>query len=247
MKNTLSLILMLFGLVLAACAQPAPAVPTALAVTTTQAPALTLPPAPTAAQSPSPFPTTPPIEPEAQSTYFNSQFGFGFKIPSGWFGPDEYISENTLRVAVGSDVVYPYGTGREEQIYTRVNSYNVVIQYTLNNQNTYWNEIYTTLANLQDGQILSEGRGMTIRLRAFELGGFKGFEYISTLSENAQTEPFLSRQVILMDENANLLTISGSPNNVELHTGTPWRTTYQAVDEENKAFFKEIVESITFK
>ena len=151
----------------------------------------------------------------------------------------------TLRIAVGSDVVYPYGTGREEQIYTLQNSYYVVLQYTQNDQNQVWQDTFLALANLQDGESLSDARSLTIRVRALEMGRFTGFEYIATLSETAQTEPFYARQVILMDEQTHdLLTIMGYPNNVDLSSSSDWRQAYQAVDEANRTTFEQIIESI---
>ena len=69
--------------------------------------------------------------------------------------------------------------------------------------------------------------------------------YISTLSETAQTDPVYIRQVILIDGQSNLLTIMGTPNNVEISSGASWRDVYQAIDEANLAAFHKIVESIT--
>jgi hypothetical protein len=183
-------------------------------------------------------------EPASSSqSYANSQFGFGFQFPSNWFGPDEYISDSTLRVAVGSDVVYPYGEV-PEQPSTVTNSYLVVLQYSKNDQNTYWKDNYQALINLQDGESFSDGRGLIIRVRQIDLGRFKGFEYIATLSESAQTEPAYSREVILVDENSNLITVSGKPNNVDVPSGTDWRDVYKMIDEQNATFFHQIVDSI---
>jgi hypothetical protein len=76
------------------------------------------------------------------------------------------------------------------------------------------------------------------------VGRFNGFEFISTLSESAQTEPVYIRQVILFDDQSNSLSIMGSPNNVEVADGANWRDVYQMVDEENVNIFHGIVESI---
>ena len=145
---------------------------------------------------------------------------------------------------MGSDVVYPYGTDLEERVYTLPNSYYVVIQYTENDQNQVLGDTLQALASLQDGELLSDARSLTIRVRQLDLGRFTGFEYIATLSESAQTEPFYARQVILIDPQTNdLLTIMGSPNNVDLSGGLDWRQAYQAVDEANLAAFQQIVDS----
>lgn len=230
MKRTLPLLLMTMFLTISACApQAANTAPAATEVTqvpVTEAPAVVDPPA-------------------IRKPYTNSAFGLGFQFPSNWFGPEEYISDQILRVEVGSDLVYPYGTDPMERTYEIKNSYAVVIQYSKNDQNQYWKDTYQSLVNLADGESLSDARGLTIRVRQLNLGGFEGIEYISTLSETAQTSAFYSRQVMLFDEQSNVLTIQGSPNNVEVNADASWRDVYRMIDEANLTVFHEIVESIT--
>jgi hypothetical protein len=196
-------------------------------------------------QAPTEVPPTQ-VEPTpALAQYANDAFGLSFAYPSSWYGPDEYIVDQTLRLEVGSDVVYPYGTGLDERVYTLPNSYVVLIQYTQNDQGQVWNDTFQALGNLQDSESISDARSLTIRVRTLEMGRFNGYEYIATLSETAQTEPFYARQVILMDPQTNdLLIIMGSPNNVDLSSGD-WRQAYQAVDEANRTVFEQIVNSIT--
>ena len=87
---------------------------------------------------------------------------------------------------------------------------------------------------------------MVIRIGQLNLGDFDGIEYVSTLSDTAQTEPVYVRQVILFNDQSNdLLTIMGQPNNVEINGDASWREVYQMIDEENLVAFHEIVESIT--
>jgi hypothetical protein len=191
-----------------------------------------------------PIAPTAAVQASTNNTYSNSEFGLSFQFPAGWFGPDEYIVDQTLRVEVGSDKVYPYGTGLEDRIYDLKNSYSVVIQYSKNDQNSYAMDIYQSLQNMQDGESLSDERGLITRVRQVTVGRFNGFEFISTLSESAQTEPVYIRQVILFDEQSNSLSIMGSPNNVEVADGANWRDVYQMVDEENVSIFHQIVESI---
>lgn len=177
--------------------------------------------------------------------YTNNSFGFSFKYPSNWFGPSEYISDGTLRVEIGSDKVFPYGE-RPEQPSDVKNSYNIVIQYTKNNQNPYWKDTYQSLQNLIDGESLSGTRSLIIRVRQLDLGRFKGFEYISTLSETERTDHGYAREVMLFDEQTNdLLTIMGQPYNVDVSSGANWRDVYQTIDEANLIFFHKIVESIS--
>ncbi|MBA4375777.1 MAG: hypothetical protein C0401_06345 [Anaerolinea sp.] len=179
--------------------------------------------------------------------YQNSLFGLGFQYPSGWLGPDEYISDQDLRVEVGSDVVYPYGTGLESRVYELKNSYYVTIQYSKNSQNDYWKDTYQSLLKLKDGESLSGARSLVIKIRQLNRGSFEGIEYISTLSETAQTEHVYSRQVILFDSQSNIVTIMGTPNNVDLNNATDWRAAYKLVDESNLEVFHKIVDSITIE
>lgn len=237
MKKTIPLFLLMTILVLNACAPlttSAPATPTSnepAASIETQIPAAVVP--------------TEVDQSAALKLYTNNTFGFGFQYPSNWFGPGEYISEGSLRVEVGSDVVYPYGEPPEQPSDVK-NSYKVVIQYTKNNQNSYWKDTYHSLENLKDGESLSGARNLIIRVRQLEIGGFKGFEYISTLSETAQTDYVYAREVILFNEQANaLLSIVGQPNNVEVSNGIQWRDVYQTIDQANLIFFHKIVESIS--
>jgi hypothetical protein len=236
MKKTLTLFLFMLILPISACAAQVTANPAPL-------PAVT-----EVAQVPVVESPTVADQSAIRKSYMNSAFGFGFQFPSNWFGPDEYVSDETLRVEVGSDKVYPYGEPPEQSSDVK-NSYNVVIQYTKNNQNLYWKDNnYQSLLNLKDGESLSGTRSLIIRVRQINIGRFEGIEYISTLSETAQTDHVYSRSVILLDKQSNdLLTIMGQPNNVEISNGTEWRDVYRMIDEANQTFFHEIVESITIE
>jgi hypothetical protein len=231
MKNNIVIFLLTLAL-LAACA-PQPAAP--------QQPDVVV-----ETQFTSTAPAAAADDSSTHKTYTNSQFGLGFQYPASWFGPDEYISDSVLRVAVGSDVVYPYGEVPQQPSEV-LNSYLVVLQYSKNDQNLYWKDIYQALAGLQDGESSSDGRGLIIRVRAIQSGPLKGFEYIATLSESAQSEPAYSREVILVDEQSNLITIAGRPNNVEVPSGASWRDVYKMIDEQNLPSFHQIVESITLQ
>ena len=169
---------------------------------------------------------TPTVEatPVDRKTYASGTFGLRFQYPVNWFGPGEYVSEQTLRVEVGSDIVYPYGEVPEQPSDVR-NSYHVVIQYTKNNQNPAWKDTYQSLTNLQDGEFAHRRKKPDHKGQAGRaLGRFKGFEFIFTLPEAAQTEHVYGREVLLVDGQTNdLLTIMGQPNNVEVGSGTDWR------------------------
>jgi hypothetical protein len=257
MRKTYTRFVLLVLVIISACAPRQTATPEP-AYTAMPQPAVETPAPAATEMTPNPEPTVgeaAPASPDATATevaaawkpYTNSVFGFSFQYPASWYGPDEYVSDQSLRVAVGSDKVYPYGTSLEEQIPTIKNSYLVVIQYIQNNQNQFWQEAYQPVAALQDGETLSNQRGMTIRVRAVQLGRFQGVEYITTLSDTAQTEPVYIRQVILFDDQSNVLSIMGSPNNVEISPAAGWREAYQAIDEANLALFRQIVDTIIVK
>lgn len=196
----------------------------------------------------------PPEEPgSGWTTFSNDTIGFSFQYPSAWFGPDEEVYEAGIRLAVGSDVVYPYGTDRTEQIYEVKDSYFVVIQYTKNSQNWTleqyrenqpWIETTLSLLDMQDGESMTNAIAVTTRVRQVNVGRFEGVEYVTSPSATAQTEYFYGRQIVLFDENLNVLNIMGFPNNVDVGEGSRDEA-YRRVDQANLDIFRQIVESIT--
>jgi hypothetical protein len=249
MKKTLPLFSLIIAFAISACVPqvvetpPLPTLePTQVAVI--ESPVITEAPVTDSAATDVPVP----IAPSGLKSYSNSEFGLSFQFPASWFGPQEYISEGNLRVEVGSDQVYPYGTDPAERIYNLKNSYSVLLQYSKDNQDAYWRDLYQSLINLQDGESISDARGMLIRVRQFNVGGFEGIEYISTLSETAQTDPAYARSVILLDpQSGKLLTILGQPINVEVNEGENWRDVYRSIDEANQEAFRWIVDSIAIQ
>jgi hypothetical protein len=255
MKKMLVVFFLVLAAALGACTPQATAQPTATAVppTATTVPVETAAAAPTStAAAPAEATAAPTAAGDGPSTetwltFDNAAYGLSFQYPANWFGPEVYAVDTTLRVEVGSDVVYPYGTGLDERTYNLNDSYYVTIQYTKNNMNTFWEETFQTLTGMQDGATTAGAREMLIRVRPVTLGRFHGFEYISTLSESAQTEPVYSRNVMLIDDQSNLLTVMGNPNNVQVDPSVGWRAAYQAVDEANREIFQKIVDSITIQ
>jgi hypothetical protein len=221
-----------------AASPPAPASPAAV-MPASPAPVERLP---TGQPTPMPVQATP-----AWQTYQNPAFGLSFQFPAAWDGPDAYISDRVLRLEIGSDTVYPYGTGLEERFYTIKDSYYIVIQYSQNDQNAYWRETLEKLLAMQDGEVRTGPRELLVRVRQLELGRFSGVEYIATLPDTAQTELSYSREVLLFDEQSNLLSMRGLPNNVQLADPTAWREAYRQVDEANLAIFYQILESIALQ
>jgi hypothetical protein len=237
MKRQQAGFLIIAVLTLSACA-PVPAAPPAASPPVST-------PAPPVSPTDSLSRPTPTELLSTDKNYLNETFGLGFRFPLDWFGPEEYVSGQTLRVEIGSDRVYPYGTDPAERTYEMINSYSIVIQLTRGGASSNSNETYQVLAGMQEGGEVSNARSTTKKIRDIELGRFKGFEFITTLSMTASTQPFYSREVILIDDQSNLLTIFGSPNNVVIPPGEGWREIFESIDKENRAAFDEILETIS--
>jgi len=206
---------------------------------------------PTAAPTIAPESTLDPFP--GWTTYSNSAFGISLRYPSTWYGPDVYEFEDGVRLAVGSDVVYPYGTGPEDREPGAPNAYAVVIQYTINTAGRTleqaraeqpWFNDNLALLDMQDGESSTTARSLTTRVRGLTLGRFMGVEFTTTLSETAQTERFYIRSAFLTDENVNVLQIMGSPDNVEVTDPVNWRAAFEAVDEANRDLLYGLIDSI---
>jgi len=149
---------------------------------------------------------------------------------------------------------YPYGTDRLDRKYDKKNSYYISVQYTKKPQGTAideykknqpWLEGYLPLLTMKDGETKSDLRSKLIRIKQTNIGNYKGVEYISTLSETAQTEWVYSREVFLINDNYDTVRIQGSPNNVEVVNKSEWKTAYQQIDEANLPIFRDLVNSIS--
>ena len=215
--------------------------------------------APAAATQVEPAPEDPTSTPEAAAepvspwTDFEYEaLQFSFSYPTDWYGPDVYEVDGTLRIAIGSDVVYPYGTSREDQISTIPDAYYITIQYNQNQTNMTWDDLvnsgwittYLELQDLEPGATSSTIRSLAIKVRDVNLGDFKGVEYIFTLPDTAQTERVYGRQIVAFDENLNMLQIMGSPNLVTISDQENWKADYQSVDESYQEIFRFIADSI---
>jgi len=175
----------------------------------------------------------------------NGAFGLRFEYPPSWYGPEEYISGQTLRVEIRSDVVYLHGEPPEQPSDGK-DSYDVVIEYTKDNQNSSWNDTYQSLGNLKDGKSLSCARSLISRVRQLDLGRFKGLNTSLRLPRRLRQTMSAEGKSCLDNEPTNdLLTAMGKPNNVAVSDGADWRDSYRAIDEANLAFFHEIVDSMT--
>jgi hypothetical protein len=187
--------------------------------------------------------------------YYSDTFHFKFSYPASWYGPDVYEAEGSLRLEVGSDLVYPYGTDRTEQVTTIPDSYYITIQYFENIQGRTWDDFiasgwitaYLELLDLPDGEAVTTPRSLTIRVREVTLGDFQGLEYIATLSETAQTERVYLREIMAFDGDLNWLRVTGSPHMVQITDPENWKNDYRRVDEDNLEIFSRLAESIVIQ
>jgi len=148
-----------------------------------------------------------------------------------------------VRLEVGTDVVYPYGTGLDERHYTLADAYTITVQYDAKGSRQP-DDMAADLLALADGESVSGPRSLITRVRVVQVGGFSGVEYIVTLPDSAQTEFFYTRNVMLSDAQSNLLSIMGNPNNVQPVEGEALRDAYQRVDAAHEQAFRNLVESI---
>lgn len=205
---------------------------------------------PTEEPAPPPEPTENPFGDWME--YKNEDYGFRFLYPASWFGPDVYDTDGFLRIEVGSDQVYPYGTSREDQITTLPDSYYVLIQYVENRENRSWDDFiasgwidtYLALQEKEDGQFILTPRLVATRIGAVSLGDFSGLMYLATIPDNAQTERAYFREVVLFDSDLNWLRITAVPNNVQIADPEKWKNDYARVDTANLETFLILLNSI---
>lgn len=234
----MSLILILFG----GCGAPS--------ASETVSPSPTTASVPTEAPEPTPEPTENPFGDWME--YRNADYGFRFLYPADWYGPEISDSDGFLRIEVGSDQVYPYGTSREDQITTIPDSYYILIQYVENREGRTWDDFissgwidtYLALQDKADGQFILTPRLVATRIGEVNLGDFSGLMYIATVPDNAQTERAYVREVVLFDSELNWLRISVTPNLVQVADPEKWKNDYARVDTSYLETFLILLESI---
>lgn len=186
-------------------------------------------------------------------TYSNQNFGLSFSYPSDFYGPDVYESDSSLRLEIGTDVVAPYGSDRQTLNPQKKNSYYITITYTKNSNelnkddytaNNPWLKELLAITSLNDGEEMYDLRSKKIKVRNITNSGFTGAEFISTLSETAQTEMTYSRNVLLLNDNYDSIRIMGTPVNVEVPEDSDWMTEYKKLDEMYLNDFRSIIDSI---
>lgn len=184
--------------------------------------------------------------------FINEGINFRVLYPSSWYGPEVYESEGSLRLEIGSDVVYPYGTDRTEQITTVPDSFYITVQYFENIQGRTWDDYvasgwidsFLELQGQNDGAFVTTPRSLTTRVGEATIGSFSGLMYLATLPEGAQTERVYLREIMAFDEDLNWLRITGYPNNVQIMDEADWKNDYARVDQENLETFITFAESI---
>lgn len=204
-------------------------------------------PAPSLAPPITPSPTT-----ETGLRRFSKQ-NISFNYPSDWQGPQVYETSSGFRFEIGTDTVYPYGTDITDRTYTKNDSYYITLQ--TNNRpadtpseeyqdNSPWLDYYLPILDMKDGQTKTTARSKIIKLSDIAIGKFTGAEYISTLSDTAQTEPVYTREIFLINDNFDTIRISGNPNNVDIPAGTKWQDKYQQIDQTYEPILKSLMMSL---
>lgn len=184
--------------------------------------------------------------------YKNEDVGFRFLYPADWFGPEVSASEGSLRIEIGSDIVYPYGTSREEQITSIPDSYYILIQYIENTTERSWEDYtssgwidtYLALQEMEDGQFTLTPRSVATRIGEVTLGDFSGLMYLATIPDSAQTERVYLREAMLFDSELNWLRISATPNMVQIADPEKWKNDYARVDTAHLETFLTLLNSI---
>ena len=205
---------------------------------------------PTEEPEPTPEPTENPFGDWLE--YQNEDYGFRFLYPIDWYGPEVSDTDGFLRIEVGSDQVYPYGTSREEQITSIPDSYYVLIQYVENRENRTWDDFiasgwidtHLALLDKEDGQFILTPRLVATRIGEVSLGDFSGLMYLATVPDNAQTERAYAREVVLFDSALNWLRISATPSMVQIADAENWKNDYARVDTANLEVFLTLLNSI---
>jgi hypothetical protein len=191
-----------------------------------------------------------------KKSYTNGMFESTYTYPVGWFGPEIYKYENGFRFEIGTDTVYPYGTDPSERKLTKENSYYIVAQLDAKSEDMPAEDFRTAnigykqieaLKDLKPGESKTDARTVTTKVRDINANGLKGVEYITTLSEEAQTEHLYMREAVLVNETTNtVVVVRGTPENVYVAEGLDWKEVYEAIDLENSAIFSEFVDDVRF-
>jgi hypothetical protein len=181
-------------------------------------------------------------------TYHDDMFNVTYSYPKDWFGPEIYNYENGFRFEIGTAKVYPYGTDRAERQYTTGNNYFIVAQFDKKpiDGDGYALTQYNTLKDLKEGESIETMRNLTTKVRNININGLVGVEYISTLSDTAQTEMFYIREAILVNSNQDTINIRGSADGVIIKDVNNWKSYYEDIDKNNLKVFTDFVNSVSF-
>lgn len=195
-------------------------------------------------------------------TYENKTFNIAFKFPPDWLGPEVYEHQDGFFSEVGTDKVYPYFTLKDKKLYEKKNSYYIRVQFerrpTQFSISQYKAILFQTqtavqrelsLVSKKDGETYTDIMYSLTRIREVKIGNFKGVEFISSISGSAgETTDWVYsnqvRKVLLINDNYDIFSIVGSPNNIDISGIENWKEVYDKIDKDNLNIFRQFVETV---
>jgi hypothetical protein len=190
--------------------------------------------------------------------FTNEEFGIKVYYPKDWNGPAISVEEDVIRLEIGTDNVYPYGTGLEYREITKKNSYNIDIIYyknisrIKNAEGFKWfyhifdYDVYKKLIDLPNGETILFMKSILSKVRNYSICDYKGLEYIATSPYYMQTEYSYARQLTLINDEYSFLEIIGQPQKVDIVLDQNWRDSYRGVDEAYLDIYWKIINRIEF-
>ncbi|OGE44161.1 hypothetical protein A3B45_01085 [Candidatus Daviesbacteria bacterium RIFCSPLOWO2_01_FULL_39_12] len=181
-----------------------------------------------------------------RKTFKSDKFNVSLNYPSNWSEAEVQEHKDGFNLAIGT--------------YSKVNSYNITFQYT-KRPNEIPLERYKNIQEAVQRELGLRGRteGDTItsaiytltKIRDISLQNYKGVEFISSVPESASLGSLTDwkfnstvRKVLFVNDNYDIISIVGSPNNLDLTGGLDKKTVSKEIDEDYINEFHKFIESI---
>ncbi|MDO8515575.1 MAG: hypothetical protein Q7S14_03680 [bacterium] len=179
-------------------------------------------------------------------TYKNNKFNIGLNYPVGWSKPDVEEHNNGFSLIVGTGAM--------------TNSYHITFQYAKRPDeipidkyiSVQWGvQREIKLLELSDGESTTSEIYTLTKVRDVQLQNYKGVEFISSIPDTAGAGSITDwkfnntvRKVLLINDNYDLISIVGSPKDLDLTGGLDKKTVSQKVDGSYLNEFKKLVNSV---